>query len=271
MVPEEKRAEVFALMHTAFNVGAAVGPVLGLIMFGWHPASVFLIAAFTLLLYGLLVWTKLPETVPADRRQAGPARVPMPKFSWKKHKPLMLITFLSLPVGLLYAQVETTFPLHLQTHFDNYRTVLAAILTFNGLMVILLQIWIARRTESMRPYAVVGASYVLFAAVCIGYGYSSVLLWLFVAEFVFTVGEMIFGPHMQKAISVMAPADQRGFYFSVNNSGHLLTRGLGPILGGMLFNASGGEALFATLAALMLIAGIAQVRVLRKYVVRADG
>ncbi|TFE27819.1 MDR family MFS transporter [Cohnella luojiensis] len=269
MVAEEKRAEVFALMHTAFNVGAAVGPVLGLLMFGWNPSAVFLLSAFSFVLYGLLVWFKLPETAPLLKGEGSGSKAiaaqPKPKFSWVEHKTLLLITLLSLPVGLLYAQVESTFPLHLQTSFDNYRTVLASILTFNGIMVIAMQIWIAKRTEAMPSHLVIGLSYVLYAIVSLGYGYSSIIVLLFVAEFIFTIGEMIFGPHIQKAVSVMAPVEQRGFYFSVYGTSQLLSRGIGPILGGLVLSWSNGETLFAAIAVLLVVAGVAQVRVLKKY------
>ncbi|RKP54965.1 MFS transporter [Cohnella endophytica] len=267
LVTEEKRAEVFALMHTAFNVGAAVGPVLGLLMFSWNPSAVFLLSALSFVAYGLLVWFKLPETAPLKTGAASSASAlsrTNPKFTWALHKSLLLITLLSLPVGLLYAQVESTFPLHLQTNFLNYRTLLAAILTFNGVMVIALQIWIAKRTESMASYIVIGFSYLLFALVSLGYGYSKIVIALFVSEFIFTIGEMIFGPHIQKAVSLMAPAEQRGFYFSVYGTSQMLSRGLGPILGGYLFSVANGETMFTVLAVLILVAGYGQFRVVRQ-------
>jgi MFS family permease len=267
MVAEESRAEVFALMHTAFNVGAAVGPVLGLLMFSWSPSAVFLLSAISFVLYASLVWFKLPETAPMTEDSGVSALAPAdqvkPRISWAQHKTLLLMTLLSLPIGLLYAQVETTFPLHLQTNFDHYKTILASVLTFNGLMVITLQIWIAKRTEEVSTRFIIGISYVLFAIVSLGYGYSSVIIWLFASEFVFTIGEMLFGPHMQKAISIMAPKEQRGFYFSVYGASNLLSRGLGPILGGLLFSWSNGEVLFTVLAALLVVAGFVQYRVVR--------
>jgi MFS family permease len=267
MVAEESRAEVFALMHTAFNVGAAVGPVLGLLMFSWSPSAVFLLSAISFVLYASLVWFKLPETAPMTEKSGVSALAPTdqvkPRISWAQHKTLLLMTLLSLPIGLLYAQVETTFPLHLQTNFDHYKTILASVLTFNGLMVITLQIWIAKRTEEVSTRFIIGISYILFALVSLGYGYSTVIIALFVSEFVFTIGEMLFGPHMQKAISIMAPKEQRGFYFSVYGASNLLSRGLGPILGGLLFSWSNGEVLFTVLSALLVVAGFVQYRVVR--------
>ncbi|WP_052476227.1 MFS transporter [Cohnella kolymensis] len=131
IVEEDRRAEVFALMHTSFNIGAALGPILGLIMFQWNASAVFLLSALSFLLNALLILFKLPETAPLTQSHSG---VPAAKarISWKLHKPLLLMTVLSLPIGILYAQVETTFPLHLQSNFEHYKTVLASLLTFNG-------------------------------------------------------------------------------------------------------------------------------------------
>lgn len=264
MVEENRRAEVFALMHTSFNIGAALGPILGLLMFQWNPSAVFLLSALSFLLNALLVLFKLPETAPLIKADSvGPST--KPRITWKLHKPLLLMTFLSLPVGILYAQVETTFPLHLETRFEDYKTVLASLLTFNGIMVIAMQIWIARRTESMLSHLVIGMSYALFAVVSLSYGYAGMILWLFAAEFIFTIGEMIYGPHMQKVISIMAPAEQRGFYFSVYGASHLLSRGLGPILGGILLSWGGGEMMFTALAVVIALAGFAMYRVVRSF------
>ena len=265
IVPEERRAEVFALMHTAFNVGAAIGPAIGLVMFKWNASAVFLISAAAFLFYALLVAFKLKETAPMlGGGEQGKNLKTKTKFSWTSHKPLFLLTLFGMPIGLLYAQVETTLPLHLETSFDHYQTIFASLMSFNGLSVILLQIWIARRSEAIPSRLVIGAANVLLAIVALGYGYSEAVVLLFASEFVFTIGEMLYGPHFQKTLSVMAPPEQRGFYFSVNGASVLLARAIGPLAGGLLLTAAGGETLFAALAALLLAAGYLQYRVVKK-------
>ncbi|WP_276354219.1 MFS transporter [Cohnella caldifontis] len=275
MVREERRAEVFALMHTGFNVGAAVGPILGMLMFRWNPTVVFLIAAFSFLVNVLLVSFKLPETAPlvltrrsgggnvrtgrTDNGQKGGLR---PLFT--SERLLLSVTLLTLPVSFLYALAETALPIHLGTRFAHPENIFPSMIAFNGLAVIALQIWIARRTEGFRSYAVVGGSYLCFAVVALGYGYSSVLLALFAAEFVFTIGEMLNGPHLQKVISLMAAEEKRGYYFAVFGASRLLGQGIGPMLGGLALAWTNGETLFALLAALLLVAGFAQFRVMRK-------
>ncbi|WP_052476226.1 MFS transporter [Cohnella kolymensis] len=117
----------------------------------------------------------------------------------------------------------------------------------------------------MLSHVVIGASYALFTVVSLSYGFADIIVWLFAAEFIFTIGEMMYGPQMQKVISIMAPAEQRGFYFSVYGASHLLSRGLGPILGGILLSWGGGETLFTALAVVMALTGIVMYRVVRSF------
>ncbi|NRF95458.1 MFS transporter [Paenibacillus frigoriresistens] len=263
VVPQEKRAEVFALLHTALNMGSAFGPLLGLLLFTWNPTIIFLTCSVALLAYaGLVVW-KVPETMPEKSASELELFKTKPKIKLRDHKPLLWITLLAMPVSLLYAQVESTFPLHLQHQFENYKTVFATIITFNGCVVIALQIWIAKRTEHVSAYLVVAASYLLFAIVSLGYGFVPFFAILLFVEFLFTIGEMLNGPHIQKVISVIAPEEHRGWYFSVFGMNWQLSRAIGPILGGLLFSHFGGKVMFAVLSAIILLAGIAQSRYIR--------
>lgn len=263
VVPAEKRAEVFALLHTALNMGSAFGPIIGLLLFTWKPSIIFLICSLALLLYAALVAWKVPETLPARNKEQQAAFVRKPKIKWLEHKQLLWITLFTMPITLLYAQVESTFPLHLQHHFENYKTVFATIITFNGCVVIALQLWIAKRTEHLPAYRVMAVAYTLFMIVALGYGYVPVLALLLIVEFLFTIGEMLNGPHLQKVISVIAPEEHRGWYFSVFGLNWQASRAIGPVIGGLLMSRFSGEFMFTMLAVLLFIAGIVQTMIIR--------
>jgi MFS family permease len=213
----------------------------------------------------------VPETRP-DRAASGAAAQLVkggraPRFrgiGWKKHKTLYLITLCAFVTNMLYAQVETTFPLHLQSHFDDYRSVLATLLTFNGLVVIALQMWITKRSDPYPAYAVIGIAYALYALVALGYGFAPWLWLLLATEFLFTIGEMLVGPHIQKVISEIAPSDKRGWYFSVFGMNWQLGRAVGPVLGGVVMSLYGGEGMFLALSAAIAASGVMIVGVVRK-------
>lgn len=280
VVPEDKRPEVFALFHTALNLGAAAGPLLGLLLFNWNMQLVFLACAVTTGIYALMVWWKVPETLQAKLESPGPSQElsssgerslsPAARSGglsgWmKKHKLLVTLTVSSMPVTLLYALVESAFPLHLQTRFTNYQTIFASLMTFNGLMVILLQIWIARKTANMPLHRVMGIAYTLFALVALGYGFAPWVVLLFTVELIFTLGEMVNGPHSQKLISVIAPPEERGFYFSFYSMNWQVSRFLAPLLGGLVLSKLNGEWLFGMLSVLIAAGGISMFVVCKAY------
>lgn len=266
VVSEEKRPEVFALFHTALNVGAAVGPLIGLALFSWNMQVVFLICAISTGSYAILLWRKVPETLSPEQRQhtKGASRSPFAGIRLREHTTLLWLTLSAMPITLLYAQVESTFPLHLKTQFTDYQSVYATLMTFNGFTVIVLQMWIARKSKDLPVHWVMGVSYALFALVSIGYGFAPWFALLLAVELAFTLGEMLNGPHVQKLVSVLAPPQHRGFYFSIYGMNWQLSRAIGPVLGGLAMTYLNGHYLFTILAAIIVLAGVSMVTLSRR-------
>jgi MFS family permease len=159
--------------------------------------------------------------------------------------------------------VDSTLPFHIQTHFGNYKAVLALLLTFNGITVILLQLWIAKATARFAAQWMLAIAYLLFAVVALGYGYAPSLLFLLIAELMFSLGEMLHGPHIRKAISETAPSERLGYAFAVFGLGPQLSRTLGPLIGGILLGRWGGACLFTVLMSSFLIVGGLQFKLLQ--------
>jgi MFS family permease len=262
IVPEGQRSEVFALMHTALNVGAAFGPMLGLLMIKINQNLTFLASAITLLMYALLVWALIPETLrvtTTEKEQATMAKdVKSERISYKQHKFLFHFTLLAMPITLLYAQVESIFPLYLQANFDNYLTIFTSLMSMNGIIVVLSAVWLAKKTENLHTPSVLLVGYILFAIVGAGYGlgtWTKVIPFLFATEVIFTIGECITFPNQSKLLSVIAPAHMRARYFSIFSMNWGISKSLGPMLGAVIFAHQGGLFLFMTLSCLLLVSG----------------
>ncbi|MFD2372087.1 MDR family MFS transporter [Brevibacillus sp. GCM10020057] len=260
IVPPSKRDEIFALLHTAFNVGPAIGPLIGLAVFHWNQAVVFASAAIAFGLYALVVWWKVPETLPKEARKELSVAEKLP-FVENQH--LYLFTLLAVPVGLLYAQVETTFPLHLKSNFGNHMTILSTMLTVNAVMVITLMVWISKKTEKHSSVNLIFLAYMFFGLVAIGYGFGSTFWFLILTEAVFSLAEMIGISHLQKFVSLLAPADQRGSYFSIFGMYMQIPRFIGPFASGVVFVNFGGETMYLVLGVLLLAGGFLQLWLMR--------
>lgn len=273
VVPEEKRSEVFALLHTALNLGAAAGPLIGVTLYKINPAIAFGICSATLMIYCLLIMWKIPETLPKERRESGKQKggqpedvSKAPKLRLREHTTLLWMTLAAIPVSLLYSQVEIILPQHLRTRFDDFLTVFATLMTINGVLVVCCQIAIARFADRFPPERIILAAYLLLGCVGFGYGWAPVFWLLVVAEAIFTIGEMLYGPQIQKAISVLAPAELRGRYFSIFGANWGITGTIGPSTGAVAFRNIGGAYWFSIVGLLLLIAGVFQYGLVKKAV-----
>ncbi|MBP2000258.1 MFS family permease [Paenibacillus shirakamiensis] len=265
VVAPKQQTEVFALLHTASNVGTAFGPVIGLLLFQWNSMLVFIVNATILFAYMVLVWFKVPESV---QRIVEPILEPIQtivrsKERWLDHKALYALTILAMPVGMIYALVISMLPFHLSDHFLKSADILASLMTFNGIMVILFQLWLTKLTQRQLAYRIIGLSYVLYASVAFGYGFSRYIAALFIFELIFSIGEMLIGPQLQKAVSDLAPEGKRGFYFSIFGLHLQLPLAFGPVLGGLIYTTWKGTVMFTLLGILFLVSGAAQVLLIR--------
>ncbi|GFN32281.1 MDR family MFS transporter [Paenibacillus xylaniclasticus] len=263
VVELDKQAEVFALLHTASNVGTAMGPAIGLMLFQWNPNVVFLGSAFVLLAYIFLVLWKVPESYKAARKVEKQA-VSSTYSRWTDHKSLYALMLLATPIGLIYALVISMLPFHLGDHFKQPEDILASLMTLNGILVIALQMWLVKRTERFAAASIVGVSYAMFAAVAFGYAYSPYIYLLFITETIFSVAEMLIGPHLQRTVSAIAPEEKRGFYFSIFSLHMHLPLALGPVAGGLLYEAFDGQVLFTMLGLVFVTAGTLQTILIRR-------
>lgn len=270
VVPEEQRSEVFALLHTALNIGAACGPLIGVMIYKINPGIAFGFCSFMLLVYCALIIWKIPETLPKEMRDRAkqPASSPdaAPRMRILEHPTLIAITLAALPVSLLYSQVEIILPQHLRTHFDDFLTVFATLMTINGAMVVCCQLAIAKYAERFPAHQVILVAYGFLACVGFGYGWAPSLVLLIVAEIIFTIGEMLYGPQIQKSISILAPEAFRGRYFSLFGLNYGITGTLGPSVGAVAFRNIGGAFWFSLIGLLLFIAGLYQYRNVKKAV-----
>lgn len=265
VVPEEKRAEAFALIHGAVNAGGALGPLLGLAVYLLNQNVIFVICSASFILFALLIWWKVPETRPEEILNSDkPEKNRSGRLLYREHKLLYLLTLCALPVGLLYSQVETTLPLHLKTNFLNASAIFAGLMTINSVVVILLMVWLPKKTENKSPQSMILLSYLLFAIVCLGYGFAASFFVLVVTELIFTVGEIIGIIHLQKYVSIAAPAGMRGRYNSIFGLYMQIPKILGPICFGLIFEHFGGGLMFSVIASLLVLCGIAIYRLIRK-------
>ncbi|TWK00648.1 MDR family MFS transporter [Bacillus licheniformis] len=257
-----RRSEAFAVLHAIEGLGAAVGPAAGLAVYSYQPSLMFGFQACAFFLYWLVVYFKMPEVWRSKRQKEILEREKLlsAKKVFFQHRPVLSLMFLSVPVSLFYAQLESNYRLYLETLFEDFLFILTVYTVCRALLSITMQIPLVKWTEGLNIQTVVSISYVCYAVAAIGFAFSSSIFWLLSTAVLFTAAESMLLNHMQTFVSRLAPDHMRGRYFAFFGLHWDISRTIGPFLGRMMFIKFGGAALFLAIAGIVAAGGIAQYR-----------
>ncbi|MFT0803574.1 MFS transporter [Bacillus swezeyi] len=252
------RPEAFAVIHAIEGFGAAIGPVIGLAVYSYQPVWLFGFQACTFALYWLAVYFRMPETYRSKSKKESLQKEN--PFSVKQmflhHRPVLLLMLYSIPVSMLYAQLETNYRLYLEVLFVDFLMILTAFTVCHALLGITMQVPLVKWTEKLKMKTIVMISYGCYSIAALGFAFSSSLPAVLVTAVLLTAGESMLLNHMQTFVSKIAPVHMRGRYFAFYGLHWDISRTIGPFLGGMIFICFGGTALFLS-AFMLVIAGAA--------------
>jgi MFS family permease len=268
-VPYKLQSEAFALLNTAGYIGAAAGPLAGVLVYQSAPGLAFLLTAFSLVLYAAYVWWKIPSTAAGAASAActpsphsgGDLRAPDAPHALR---PALRLMLLAMPISLFYAQTETNLQLHLKNTFADHVKLLAMLAATKAAASILFEFWLVKRTQHLSSRYLIAGSYVCFAAVSFAYAHSGSAAVLLAMQLVFILGESVGLNQMLTLVSRIAPPSMRGRYFAITGLHWDISRMLGPYLGSLVLLHSGGTFLFGATAVLLLFGGLAQHLFLRR-------
>lgn len=231
LVPEDRRARAYGYLYWAVNLGFAIAPLVGGVLAEKSFILCFTLDGATMILFGLVVRARVPETLGVARTEAQAKGTGGGLLQVLADRP-----FVGLVLGNLFMAIivwGATVVLPLQT--DAYGLSTAAygrIIAVNGVLIVLLQPWWTGHADRFRPTAVLVASGLLFG---VGHGVNAFAhheLAFMGATTIWTIGEIIATPILSAMIAGMAPADMRGRYQGVFGTSWALAAALGPILGG---------------------------------------
>ena len=236
LVPPEKRIDAFALTRLVKNVGVALGPALGGFMIASSYQITFGIAAGTTIFFGLLIAMFTIETLPDAAREIQEKLLT----TLKSYKAIFQDRiFSSFILGFTLRQIAGSIlwlllGVHAIENFGVSETLYGLIPTVNAVMVVLLQLFVTRRTSRFPALAVMAVG-TLFYGLGVGSIAFATGFWGFLVSMVIvTIGELMVIPTASTYTANRAPEIMRGRYMSML----ALTMGagsmVGPLLGGFL-------------------------------------
>lgn len=234
IVPADKRADTYALMRMAFNVGIAVGPAIGGYLVASSYTMSFVIAAVSQLLLTVVVLAAIRESLPARSPQEATAKGDASYLPVLKDRQFMQFWGVYLLVEIAAALVFSLLALYVKTQYAIPEDQFGYIISTNALMVVLFQYAVTRVTRRHKPLLVMAVSAVFYAGGMLIYALGTAFAAFWLGMVVMTVGELILSPTSVTLVADLSPSDKRGRYMGAYGLSYRVGAGVGPPVGGLL-------------------------------------
>jgi MFS family permease len=258
LTPDYDKNRIFQIRYAALNIGAAIGPLVGVILGITATKTVFLFTSILYFTYFCLIWIALRY---------------LPKLA--VHKPINIGFFASLKIinrdarfryfliaGILfnicYAQIESSLPQYLMYLFSNGPTLYSYLLSVNCIAVLLFQIPAYYLSQRISPSYLMMGGMLIACLSFISFIVAENNIWLFVIGItLISLSEALVFPIASYYIDKIAPANLRGTYFGAAML-RQLGLAIGPIIGGYFLSTFGGTVLFIIIIGFVLLSCLFQ-------------
>jgi MFS family permease len=231
-----------------------LGPAVGGFIATRSYLVLFLCSAFGSLVYGIITSFFIRETLPTfesgsplkSERESKDAGFG-PVFA---DRTFIIFCGLYLASILIYTQMNTTLPVYLKQGFGVKESEYGLLMSLNAAMVVFFQFPISNWMDRYQKGNMMAVGVLLFA---IGFGmfaFVATLPLFFVAQAIWTIGEMVTSPISQAFAADAAPSSMRGRYLGFYSLTWGVASGIGPLLGGLVMDRMGGR--FIWYAAILL-------------------
>jgi MFS family permease len=227
LVPNGQRVIAFTTYRIALNAGWMFGPATAGFLASHSFGPLFVGDAISSMLFGLVAWVALPHGVRSAKDEAGWG---MALRSIAGNGPFLQYLAATAFITWIFYQISSTYGLFIeQIGYSPF--VYGSLISFNGLVVVSLELIISNFTRRFPPQRAIACGYLL---VGIGFGlntFGTTIPWLGFAMLILTFGEMSSLPIGVAYIADLAPANMRGRYMGAYGISWSLTLIFGPALG----------------------------------------
>jgi MFS family permease len=242
LTPKENLTEAYAMSQLVANIGWIIGPITGGLMFSHLPFTYLYGTTIVIGVLNLILTAAfLTDSFTGTKETTGMSH----PFTFVADKALLTYTFLTLLVFIVYCQVTGIYSVFMVEQLGFSTTQYGLILMINGILAVVFQYpvtrWVATRLDDKKALF---AGCILFCVAYLSLSWITGFGWLVVAVVVFTAAELFFGPSMSSVVGRLAKPEERGRYMGLLGTGTGLGIAIAPLLGGALFDASHGTALF---------------------------
>jgi MFS family permease len=252
IVPPGQRLRAYGLIYWAVNLGFSIAPVLAGLISRWSYLALFIGDAITTFVYAIVVYLRVPETLPARtpeaRRRPGPGLEVVLRDRW-----FILFVSLNVLTAFVFHQGYVTLPVDMRAHGVEPHQ-FGMIIAVNGLLIVVLQPFageVLGRFPRMKVLAVAS----LLAGVGFGMnGFVHTVPLYVLSVVVWTLGEIASSPTTSAIVADVAPAAMRGRYQGVMSMSWSAATLTAPTLGALVLGKAGGMTLWMMCFGLTVLA-----------------
>ena len=250
IVRPENRVRAFSLNYWAINLGFAIAPVLGGLLAQSGYLSLFLVDAATTLVFGVLVFLRVPETHPT----LGAPRSTTAGSMADVLRDRVFLSFVLLTFGfaVVFMQHLSTLPVQMGDDGlspSQYGTIIA----LNGALIVIVTVPLTRWLQRYPRSRVLAVS-----SAFLGLGFGATMWASTPVEFattvvVWTIGEVIGAAVAPAIVADLSPPALRGRYQGVFGFSFAAAALVAPLLGGAVYDRLGSATLWTGCAVLAFV------------------
>lgn len=214
----ENRKGAYALQYMGWNIGFAVGPVLGGFLFEKHLPFVFIGDAATTIISLVLIGIFIKETIGLTKEDIKDKNRKLEKREegsiitvLLKRPVLLYFALIAFGYNFVYSQWSFMIPMQTSQNFGaagaKYYGMIAG---FNGLVVMLFTPLVTKATEKTKNIRGMVYGGILYAAGFGMLGLIRALPFFFLSAFIFTLGEIVLSISISPFIANHTPISHRG-------------------------------------------------------------
>lgn len=240
LIETAKRSQAYGLLRVVQNLGVAIGPAIGGFIATRSYSVLFVLAALSSIVFGIIIALRTNETKPQD---FAPAQNGVQSHASTmsfgpvfRDRLFMAFGLLYLISQIVYAQMNTTLPVYLHRSYGVSEQWYGLLMSLNAAMVVLFQFAITRYTDRFSRAGMLALGSTLYAVGFGMFGFIAALPLFFLAQAIWTLGEMVAVPVAQAFVADLAPETMRGRYMAAFGLSVAIAYGIGPLLGGVVMD-----------------------------------
>lgn len=239
------RRVCFSLRFMSVNSAAAIGPAIGAYFASQNSLIAFKVISvfyFVLAIFAIFV---LKENLSPHvmNSSSPPVTIHSLLAIFKNDTNLQLLTAISLIIWITYSQLDSTLAEYLNNSLDNGVHIYSLLLIINAIGCAGLQLIMGQLTKNVDDGVLSAMGMSFFAIAYIFIGIFLNIPMLLISAMIIVLAETMIMPFNDLLLTRIAPANRIGTYYGIVSVA-MLGLGIGPMIGGEIYEYFGAKILF---------------------------